>query len=454
MATNSRPSSQLSHALRRRPPAPPHPGAKRTGPTSTASHQRNSRPEPAVRGTPAPVKRAGRQGTKRPAPSQASTSPHEAQIQSETALRFGPQQDALATLLRQAIADRDQGIAVQKSTGTGLVNLATRAAPAVAGIEAAGAARLAAPYAGLQQDMGALGANADPIKAAVGRDFALVSANQTADATAAAVELKQRQVDALSGRQAGIGAVQAQYATDKGKIGDQLNSLTGQVGAFGASRLAELLGADTKRHQDVLDQQRQQSFQAGQNQASRDVTTRGQDIASADRAKSRGRRSGTGAKLQSADKHDSAREKLAVGLRTLAELDADRNARHATAPGLVAGAPAVSGQPVFRQVKDPNTGKVTQQRVLKDGVQETTGDLPSVPALGQWATVAADVYYDGHLSRANQVKLQRAGYSIKDLGLPTYAQWKKQGGRRPRSVSSSTSAAAGQAAAGAVRKGF
>jgi hypothetical protein len=93
----------------------------------------------------------------------------------------------------------------------------------------------------------------------------------------------------------------------------------------------------------------------------------------------------------------------------------------------------------------------TVPRISPAGTPVTT---PDVPAVNEWATIAADVYYDGHLSRANQKILANNGYSIKSLGLPTYAQWKKQGGRKPRSVSSSTSANAGRAAAGAVGKVF
>jgi hypothetical protein len=409
----------------------------------------NSHPGVATAHIPAPVKRSGGHGaTKQPAPTHASTGgPHQAQIQSEAALRFGPQADALGALLRQAIADRDQGIAVQKSTGTGLLALASRAQPAVANIEAAGATRMAQPYQDVSANLAGLSPNADPIKAAVARDYALASANQVQDATAAAAELKQRQVDALSGRQAGIGAVQAQYAVDKGKIADQASSLAGQQGAYTSSRLAALLADDAKtrnaNRQAALG--RKQSNTNSLRSSGIDPAT-GKPIPGGklDPRKQHGKVSATGAKLQSADKHDSAREKLAVGLRTLAELDPQKGDRHHTAPGLVAGAPAVSGQQVFKVVPGATPGTTKQERVLgPGGVPQTSGDLPAIPALGQWATVAADVYYDGHLSRANQVKLAKAGYSIKQLGLPTYAEWK-------RTHPSNTKASLGSRGSGSV----
>src|SRR5215211_5327393 len=95
---------------------------------------------------------SGTHGPKKRAPHLASTgrqpgdSQFGSQISAESQLRFGPQSDALAGLLRQAISDRDQGLAVQRSTAQGLIGLASRAQPQIAAIEGAGAARLAQPY--------------------------------------------------------------------------------------------------------------------------------------------------------------------------------------------------------------------------------------------------------------------------------------------------------------------
>jgi hypothetical protein len=47
-------------------------------------------------------------------------------------------------------------------------------------------------------------------------------------------------------------------------------------------------------------------------------------------------------------------------------------------------------------------------------------------------TAALDVAIDGHLSRATQKALQRAGFKVHDLNLPTYGQWKKR--QRARTV--------------------
>jgi hypothetical protein len=49
---------------------------------------------------------------------------------------------------------------------------------------------------------------------------------------------------------------------------------------------------------------------------------------------------------------------------------------------------------------------------------------PDVPAIPQpFATAALDAYYDGHLSRQTQQRLQQLGYSIHELRLPSYGQW-------------------------------
>jgi hypothetical protein len=400
------------------------PSNSRPGPGSSALANKLKHKTPAPATSNKAAGSSSRHGSKKPAPPHASTGgPFASQISSEAQLKFGPQLDTLGTLLRQAVSSRDQGIAVQKSTGTGLINLASRAQPVVQQIAAQGAQRVQQPYAQVQADIAGLGPSADPIRAATARDAALVQAQQGLMTQDTATELKQRQVDALAGRQAGISAVQQQYSTDVGKIGDQLSSITGQQGAFGASRLAELLG-----------EQRKQDFTAQQNQLGRDVTTRGQDLSHQDRvAAQKGKKSATGKKLQPGGAHNTAKEKIATGLAALRDLDPDKAHRHDTAPGLVQGAPADKGTPIYRTETDPITKKTKQVPVLNpDGTVKTSGDLPAIPGVGSWATIAADVYYDGHLSRKNQKALADAGFSIKELGLPTYAQWKRQRARQPQ----------------------
>lgn len=43
-------------------------------------------------------------------------------------------------------------------------------------------------------------------------------------------------------------------------------------------------------------------------------------------------------------------------------------------------------------------------------------------------SIGLDVQYDGHVSRANAKKLHDRGLTVKDLGLPSYQEWKSKGG--------------------------
>lgn len=43
-----------------------------------------------------------------------------------------------------------------------------------------------------------------------------------------------------------------------------------------------------------------------------------------------------------------------------------------------------------------------------------------------YASVAFDIAYDGHVSRANASKLHKRHLTVKDLGLPSYADWKRK----------------------------
>lgn len=47
-----------------------------------------------------------------------------------------------------------------------------------------------------------------------------------------------------------------------------------------------------------------------------------------------------------------------------------------------------------------------------------------------FASIALDVQYDGHVSRANARKLKNMGLTVKDLGVPSYQEWLRSGKKR------------------------
>jgi hypothetical protein len=85
---------------------------------------------------------------------------------------------------------------------------------------------------------------------------------------------------------------------------------------------------------------------------------------------------------------------------SVAHTYAPHNTRPQLANTLLAGAPAS---------KDPKTGEVD----------------PGIPSFGQLAaTLALDMAYDGHISRANARRLHRLGYRVKDIaGAVSYADY-------------------------------
>jgi hypothetical protein len=88
--------------------------------------------------------------------------------------------------------------------------------------------------------------------------------------------------------------------------------------------------------------------------------------------------------------------------------------RHQVAQALLNG---MKSQPKYEDYTDPQTGTVKRRRVLKDGVPVNTAAIPKFEQL--LASVALDIAYDGHISRANVKKLHARGIRINDLGYPT-----------------------------------
>jgi hypothetical protein len=75
---------------------------------------------------------------------------------------------------------------------------------------------------------------------------------------------------------------------------------------------------------------------------------------------------------------------------------------------------------------------LTPQEKKQKGARKVT--LEKIPAFepNLKMTAALDVALDGHLSKVTQKKMHAAGLSLKQLGLPTYGQWKRQRGRVSR----------------------
>jgi hypothetical protein len=345
------------------------------------------------------------------------------QISSETALKYGPQMDALALLLSQAGADRNQGLAVQASTARGLTNAARIAQPEVSKANADYLAQLLQAKATVGQDTAGLSAAADPFKASSARDFANAQIRAAETTKASRGELTQRGLDAQAGAMYGSRQVLDQYAGQEDQILKQQQALQGQAGTYASSRLAELLGADAKTAHETAqkraDRQASSSNAANQNAttlAAAGVNPDGSIIpgGKADPAM-KPKKKGTvrlpgGAKLATPTAHGAAQDKIDQALTEIQPYVGKAD-RAKVAQLFLNGAPETTDWAKYDELKKANP--TWDQSRLK---AEST--IPAIPKVDKtWLSVALDQAYDGAVSRRNVAVLHRRGYSVKQLGL-------------------------------------
>jgi hypothetical protein len=323
------------------------------------------------------------------------------QIEAESQLRYQPQYDALAALLKQAVSDRDQGIRVQDTVRRGLVQSAQQATPQ------AGAA--------LQSALGTIDSALQgvPLQGLAGQDVAATKARLADQMARTATELAQRQNDAAAGYAGGVRQVGAQYESDKGKIADQLSSLAGQQGTFGASRLAELLGEDKKMRHDTNQQTRQQKFTAGENTKNRSQTER-------DSLRSSGIDPDTGKPIPGGKLDPNAK---------------DKKPKWATPQQQGAFEDSVAAAIAQAQKLQATRSRSEAAKILRDGrpgqtvVDPASGQSVNVPGIKAYgdlvASIALDAVYptaDGsepHISARNVERAHRRRYKVSGLGIPT-----------------------------------
>lgn len=331
---------------------------------------------------------------------------YQSQIDSETELRYGPQLDALASLLQNAQSERNQALSVNASTSQALNNAARLAQPEVKQANADYLGQLLAAKQTLgNPDIAAYAASGDPYKQALARDLVGGQVRAAETTRAASDELTQRGIDARAGARSGARAITDRYASQADQIGQQVRSLTGQSGAFASSRLAELLGADDQRSHETA-QARADRQAAGDRASSQNATslaTAGVNpdgtIIPGGKADPKVKDKAKKVKWQSPAQAGRAKDQIAAAQVTAAKLKAAGRSRSEIAQLLVGGRPSQS-------VQDPNTGAVS-----------TVPGVEKVPQL--YASVALDLVWDHHVSRRNVAELHKRRYRIKDLGLPT-----------------------------------
>lgn len=334
-------------------------------------------------------------------------------------VRYGPEEAGLKALAQQARANYQVSVNQAHGTAAGIVQAVNDARPEVtraydqAGLEQARAASVVGP------ELAALGPVANAIKASAlgeatqgNRHLLEARANSLAG-------LGERKVQAASGEQFAVQNARKGYVSDIGKVLQQSQALSQQKGAFTASTINSLAEAYAQR-----------ALSARNSQRTATTARRGQDLSHQDRQASiqqrrdaaKGKRSATGAKLQTADKHLQFQTAI-EGIANAAKRYKGRLSRRQIVQTLTTGRSAQT------LTVDRRTNKQLSPAEAKNNPNAMPVHLPSIPQYGAdiKMTAALDVALDGHLSRATQKKLAQAGFRIKDLNLPTYGQWKASG---------------------------
>jgi hypothetical protein len=353
-------------------------------------------------------------------------------------LRYAPQLRALTELQQEAKSTYKTGVAQARGNADATVAAVRGAQRETGGFYDQAGLDQARTASIVNQDIGGLNLNPD-LRAAVGLEQANAASRVSSGRAQALSGLSQQGVAAKAGGQYASNKAYDDLVSALQKISTQQQGILSDQGTFTATEQARL-------HREAAANALRVRLETMGNSQSERNSLRSSGIdpdtgkpipggkldPAVKKAKLHGKVSATGKPLNPAGAHATARQEIQKGLAALGTLDPDRTDRHETAPLLVGGH---KSQPLYDTVPAPTTAnpKATKQvRRVKGGIALSTPDIPGV---GQWATIAADVYYDGHLSRANQKLLADNGYSIKSLGLPTYAQWRKSHPRPRRAAS-------------------
>ncbi len=239
-------------------------------------------------------------------------------------------------------------------------------------------------------------------------------------------DLAQQLVAAATSRVYSDRQARQSYKSDVGQIAQQLLGVQDQAGLFASTRLGDL--RDDRRKDRLA--RRGQDITASNNAASQTQSERnsirssgidpdtGQPIPGGKldpKADKKDKK-----KWNTSEQHLKAQDKVAQAVESLKALDPDKSDRREAAPLLVGGAKHPS-----QQVYDPKTGKKV---INPDGTPKMTPELVVPKTGGLLATAAADMYYDGHLSRRTEQLLRRNKFNLRRLGFKTYEQWKREGG--------------------------
>ena len=352
-------------------------------------------------------------------------------------LRYGPQESALSELQRQAEGTYRTSLAQARGSGDMSVEQIKAAVPQTQQIfdRASRQDQLANLFRS-QITGGAAGTPADVLAQGSKIEQAQNLTNLGMARGQALNALTERKVAARSGVQYATENARQQFVSDLGKVLQQKADIAGQKGAYTSLTAQQLQDAADERAQALaiaegqMSQSERNSLRSSGTdpdtglpttdaQISADKASRAEEIRrEKERNRNRGKVSGTGAPLLSVDKHLSDRSEIERAMSIARRGKAAGRDRRKVGRGLLAGAP---GGDVY---DEPGEDGKRKPQFNQDGTKKQRPEIKPVESQ-LLATAALDMEYDGHISRKTQRMLADAGYSIKRLGLTTYAQWKK-----------------------------
>jgi hypothetical protein len=335
-------------------------------------------------------------------------------------VRFSPERATIKALIGDAKSRFSSDLTAADAGAKSAIHFADKARKPTAAIFNTARSQADAARSDVESAFGKLGAAADPFRAATSREQTGTRQRVALARAEALNDLTSRKLEAKAGGQYAGNQARQTFRKDVGDLGTRLRDLGDRQGAFVAQEAAALADARAKqgvpvRVAKINASARTKAARAtARAQARRDATTFGhqkelEGIKQAGREKLASTRAT--AKANAKKKNPASRSELRMFKTDYAKAS------------VFARRFAASGGKVPRHVA---------ATTLIKGRPSKTG-VGGVPAIGNQLalSVALDMAYDGHVSRANARAMRKgAGLRLRDVGgLTSYSQWLKNNQR-------------------------
>jgi hypothetical protein len=337
-------------------------------------------------------------------------------------VRYGPEQSGLKALERSAVSQARTSVKTARGSAQTIIGEVDRALPGIkhaydqAGLDAARTAHAISDPVVNALPEGSL-------KAAAALEMSGLQGRLRESKAGAVTELGNRRVQAQQGAQFAISNARSTLTTELEKIFQRQQDLRRERGAFTASTMAQLGEAARERAQQLniekmgnAQSERGSLRTAGINPDTGKPYKGGKldpdgNGRRGDQSKPKGKGGGGSSAGATTEKH----------LEWQSGIEEISNAAKRY-KGKLSRAQIVEklkqGRPQQRIDTDPDTGEKLANPVSLPSIPQYKADLKM--------TAALDIALDGHLSKATQRRLHRSGFSIEQLGLPSYGEWRRR----------------------------